>query len=492
MKTRSLHLAPALAVAMAVGCHEPHPGTETADSGLGALACDEQWPAIIVGGGPSGLAVAGEVGGALLLEATGGLGGRNGLSSQFLVGTDEQRAIGFDDDPAVAAADWPLLTGSEATTDTLAFFEGTQLVYERWQAMGYTFEVDRVGIALLENHPRNHFVGGRELPPGEALIAAVRPDNEIRLSTPADRIVVEDGRVVAVEAAGATLCTGIAVVATGGYAANLEVLAEVAENPEGAWGGTVEAVPPAGRAIEWARAGGWGTAALEDVGWFRRSLGVAGADGRPLEPVLADVVPWIWTGPGGARFVDETVVNSVTLSTPYRAHAPVWGFGPRGSLEAGLPDPVDHDAFIAAVAQGERVVCGVDPRDVANAVGVDPDGLAATLAEVIRLWNTPETDAFGRVGHTFPPFVGGEICAFLPGQVASKTFGGVTVDAHGQALDTEGVPIEGLYVVGEAAGMAAPHLGGRSGFDGSVSAVLWSGWRTGAWIAASLDASRRP
>jgi hypothetical protein len=465
------------------GCGHPAPARETADSVPQDIVCDEQWPIIIVGGGPSGMAVASEVDGALLLEATASLGGRYGLASEFLVGTEAQLAAGFEDSPELAAADWPALTGSEATADTLAFFEGTRLVADRWQDMGFTLLLDTLTVPLVLDHPRLHFLAGEARSPQEALAESVRPGNEVRLSTAAESVLVREGRAAAVVAAGSTLCSDIVVVATGGYAANLEILASVAGTPEGAWAGARDTVQPTGQAITWARAGGWGTAALEDVGWFRRSLGVPGDDGRPIEPVIGDVVPWFWTGTDGARFVNETLITSVALSTPYRTHAPVWGFAPRSILEATLPDPADHEAFGAAAIAGERVVCGTDPGSLATAVGVDPLGLAATLAEVAVLAATRTTDVFGRAGQTFPPFDGGEICAFLPGQVASKTYGGVSVDEHGQALDTAGAPIEGLFVVGEAAGMAAPHLGGRSGFDGSVSAVLWSGWRTGAWIA---------
>ncbi|MBN1334420.1 MAG: FAD-binding protein [Deltaproteobacteria bacterium] len=466
------------------GCVFPAPDAWE-DTGPEDLPCDEHWPVVIVGGGPAGLAVAGEVGGALLLEASGVLGGRYGLSSQFLVGTEEQYALGFEDSPEVAEADWPVLTGGEATADTIRFFAGTRLVYDRWRSMGFQFGVMALGNPFLREHPRTHFLVG-DVGPGQALIDAVRTDVEIRLSTPAESIRVEGSRVVAVETAEATLCTPIAVVATGGYAANLEILALAAENPDGAWGGSVDTVPPRGQAILWARAGGWGIAGLEDVGWFRRSLGIPDEYGRPVEPDVSSVVPWFWTDQDGTRFVDESMTASVLLSTPYRAHAPVWGFGPRDALLASLRTDGDRRAFNAAVEAGERIVCRPDAPTVAEAVGVDPEGLATTLDEIAYVVIHGAEDSVGRFGGTFPPLSDGGWCAFLPGQVASKTYGGVTVDAHGQALDTLGAPIEGLYVVGEAAGMAAPGLGGRSGFDGSVSAALWSGWRTGAWIAAQL------
>ena len=66
--------------------------------------------------------------------------------------------------------------------------------------------------------------------------------------------------------------------------------------------------------------------------------------------------------------------------------------------------------------------------------------------------------------------------------MASKNFGGLAVDADGRVLDAGGAVVPGLWAVGEAAGMAVPGMGGEWGFDGSLSAVIWSGWRTAAAI----------
>ena len=48
--------------------------------------------------------------------------------------------------------------------------------------------------------------------------------------------------------------------------------------------------------------------------------------------------------------------------------------------------------------------------------------------------------------------------------------------------DLSGAVVPGLWAVGEAAGMGVPGMGGPWGFDGSLSAVVWSGWRTAAAI----------
>jgi len=81
-----------------------------------------------------------------------------------------------------------------------------------------------------------------------------------------------------------------------------------------------------------------------------------------------------------------------------------------------------------------------------------------------------------------PAFGEGVPCAFMSGQRAEKSFGGLAVDDEGGVLDADGERVEGLWAVGEAAGMLAPGVGGTSGWDGSLTAVVWSGWRVGASI----------
>jgi len=56
------------------------------------------------------------------------------------------------------------------------------------------------------------------------------------------------------------------------------------------------------------------------------------------------------------------------------------------------------------------------------------------------------------------------------------------VDDQGRVLDAGGEPVRGLWAVGEAAGMGVPGMGGAWGFDGALSAVVWSGWRAAAAI----------
>ena len=90
-----------------------------------------------------------------------------------------------------------------------------------------------------------------------------------------------------------------------------------------------------------------------------------------------------------------------------------------------------------------------------------------------------------RRADTLPDLEDGGVCAIQPGRVAAKTFGGLAVDDGGRVLDAKGAVVPGLYAVGEAAGMLAPGWAGPHGVDGSLSAVVWSGWRLGEALAAA-------
>ncbi len=130
------------------------------------------------------------------------------------------------------------------------------------------------------------------------------------------------------------------------------------------------------------------------------------------------------------------------------------------------------------------LMCSEDLGALAAAVGFDHQGLLDTLSSVQDHANSPTPDRFGRRSPA-PVYQGGELCAFPPGREAAKSFGGLAVGEFGQVLrgDDDATPIKGLFAVGEAAGMGPAGVGGVGGFDGSLSAVMWSGWHTGAYLA---------
>ena len=484
------HRPPVLALfaacAAGVGCHgAPESGDDSASDGHRDSSQDTAPPAgvVVIGAGPAGLAVAAEVG-ALLLEASDTAGGHmpaaHGIG--FFVGIPEQEPLGFADSPESAAADWPALTGSGASEEHIAFFEASPAIRDRLVAIGFTLVATAPDPIL--HRPRYFNLEAGEVPFTDLLEADLDPASEVRLGARVTGIALEGGRAVGVEVGDERIPAREVVIACGGYGGRADLLAPVAENPDGAWSTAGPGMGGEGDALDWATAGGWATGSLEAVGWTRDVLGLTGTSGGLLG--LGQVRDaWIWVGLDGARFVNEAQSWSIDLSTPFRAHLPVWGIIGRDDLFTGRSDE-ERGLLEAAMAAETVLLCRDDARLTATAAGIDADGFAAELAGIAALRAAGATDAFGRDGASLPA-LDGPLCAFLPGQIGGKTFGGLAVDTEGRVLDGVGAPIPGLWAVGEAAGMLSPGLGGRSGFDGSITAVLSSGWRTGVALREALE-----
>lgn len=454
---------------------------EAGDAGGG-----EVWPVVVVGGGVAGMAVAAELGGGLVLEGSDALGGRATLSGGdlFFVDVPPQDAVGFDDSVAQAVADWPALTGAEATDATVAYFAALPEVYARLVDLGLAFGTPTTDALL--GRPRELLVEGG----GAALVAALAADVpaevEVRTGAWVEGIEVVDGRVAGVRVGGETIAAEHVVIATGGFVGDAEwVRVAVGEAmAEGEWAPSKGSLA-GGDALDWAAAGGWATGALDAVGWQRELIGVP--DGEPVAWTPDDTVPWIWVDAAGARFCDETRTRSVLLSTPYRAHAPVWGVATAQDFASRIAQ-ADAEAVGRATAADAGIVCRGRAEDLAEALGVDADGLVATLESLDAVRHGEADDALGRPADTLADYATGALCGYRVGATALKSFGGVSVDLDGRVLDGAGTPVPGLWAVGEAAGMGAPGMGGASGWDGSLSAVVWSGWRTGAALAGELGA----
>ncbi|HHW91210.1 MAG TPA: FAD-binding protein [Firmicutes bacterium] len=96
------------------------------------------------------------------------------------------------------------------------------------------------------------------------------------------------------------------------------------------------------------------------------------------------------------------------------------------------------------------VESGDTPEELAEKIGVDPEGLAETIAKYIKYYDNGYDEDFGRTDMRCrldtPPYYAVPV---FPG--AHNTHGGITVDMKAQVLDTAGQPIPGLYAAGDVA-----------------------------------------
>ncbi|NOY25950.1 MAG: FAD-binding protein, partial [Oligoflexia bacterium] len=379
-----------------------------------------------------------------------------------------------------ALAEWPSFTGAEPTDCAVDFLNASAETYDRLSKLGLSFGSPVDGPLMLT--PRLQAVDGE----GEALVAALAasvPDAvTVRTSTWVQDLVVEDGRVLGVLTADAFIGAQTVVVASGGFASNSEILDTLgASDEDSAWWAAGDSTAT-GDAITWAQAHDLGIECGECMGWLRNTLPVPDADGEAFF-LLGPDVPWIWVDSAGERFVDESHTESITYTAVLQSHQPAWNIAPQDVLLDAISSDDGRAIIQAAIDAGDGFTCAEDDASLAALLAIDADGLAATLANVAQARQDSTIDSVGRDPLTLPVFGRGPICGYQSGRIAAKSFGGLSVDSEGRVLSADGDVIVGLYAVGEAAGMAAPGIGGIAGFDGSLSAVVWSGWRVGATLA---------
>ena len=91
------------------------------------------------------------------------------------------------------------------------------------------------------------------------------------------------------------------------------------------------------------------------------------------------------------------------------------------------------------------------PEELAKKLGIDANGLKATLAEWKVVYDTKKDAQFGRKDSIFSAIDRAPFYGQKTSPASQVTFGGVTRDTEGRAVTPEGKPIEGLYVSGETA-----------------------------------------
>lgn len=124
---------------------------------------------------------------------------------------------------------------------------------------------------------------------------------------------------------------------------------------------------------------------------------------------------------------------------------------------------------------------GATPEELAATLGVDPAGLAQTMAEYQAVAAGERDDPFGRpdCARLEPPFYGAKVTGAL-----FHTQGGLKVDFQARVLRQDGRPIPNLYAGGGvAAGISGHGPGGYLSGNGLLTAL-------GLGMLAGRDAAR--
>lgn len=272
------------------------------------------------------------------------------------------------------------------------------------------------------------------------------------------------------------------ILATGGYEANPDLLAEL--NPDAAAIGGVS-MTQAGCEGEGIKAGIWAGGMKDEIPTLMTFARAAVAPDAELGYPYQGMTCWIGDQPflkvnlDGARVCCETApydypLHVAALQPEYKL-ASIWdsdyqnqivAFHTIGCSRINMSDTVDAagvptgeglsfpacDMMTGAAMEAGIVQQADTIEELAEKLRVDPAGLTATVERYNELAAKGVDEDFGKPAKDLlplskPPYFG----AFFGGHVLC-TLDGLRIDEHMRVLNTERKPIEGLYAVGNCSG----------------------------------------
>ena len=280
---------------------------------------------------------------------------------------------------------------------------------------------------------------------------------EILKGTTADAIIMSDGAATGVTASSAstkyTINAKSVVLATGGFAGNLEMVVEY--KPDLAGFITTNAATITGDGIKMAEAVGAGLVDMEQIQIHPTVHQETSA--LITEGLRGDGA--ILVNQEGKRFCDEVGTRDAVSAAE---------LAQTGGYAYLIVDQkmVDASSVIAGYITKGLTIGGGDVKELAAAIGCDE----ATLAATLETWNAAvaaQNDAeFGRTSFaealdTAPYYA----IKIAPG--VHHTMGGVMINTNAEVLTAEGEVIPSLYAAGEVTGgvHGANRLGGNAVAD---------------------------
>ncbi|WP_039809028.1 3-oxosteroid 1-dehydrogenase [Nocardia otitidiscaviarum] len=364
-------------------------------------------------------------------------------------------------------------------------------------------QADFVRLNLIRRHPKGimramrvgartylaKWTGKHILGMGQAIIAAMRKglmdaNVPVLLETPMTKLVVEDGRVVGVEA----LRDGKPVVfrarygvvlGSGGFEHNAEMRTKYQRQPIGTeW--TTGAAANTGDGIIAGMEAGGAVDFMEDAWWGPTIF----KGGKPWFALAERNLPGtIMVNADGKRFGNESAPYVEAVHTMYGGEYGQ-GDGPGENIPAWLVfDQRYRNRYIFAGLQpGQRIpsrwmendnIVKADTlAELAARIGVPAANLTATVERFNSFADTGVDEDFGRGKSHYDRYYGdptvkpnpclaalaqGPFYAakMVPGDLGTK--GGLVADTAGRVLREDGTVIEGLYASGNTATPAMGH-----------------------------------
>ena len=344
---------------------------------------------------------------------------------------------------------------------------------------GYEMETKEGAYSKIPTSHRVNWPAG--MTGGEAMMDyAIKHGAEVLLKTRLVDLVVTDGRVTGAlvfnekddELIEVKASHGV-IVATGGYAGNAKMLAEL--QPRVMDTAAMVCVGPniGGDGINAClRAGAVMDALPTSMVFDRCSImpdetpATVRRPGRPIELIAQ---PWLRVDLNGRRFMNESAPYDYAVhraqSLPGKCYAVVFDAKYAEDSQAfemvgcsrvhPFPNgaPPDHtieemSAKLEKLVEDGFFVKADTIEGLAEALNLPVDTFAQTVARYNELCRKGVDEDFGKEPYRLstivePPFYGSRACGFV-----LCTLDGIQVDANMNALDSAGRPIKGLYVAG--------------------------------------------
>lgn len=386
-------------------------------------------------------------------------GGNSSLSTGSVpgAGTRYQRAAGIEDSPERMIADLVAIAGHHDADDLTRLMAEQSAPLCEWLIDGLGARMELITVYRHVGHSieRLHAPRSRR---GQDLVDDLLgfvSDRGIPLAVgnPVEGLLSEDGAVTGAVVAGEPVAAAKVLLATNGFAANHEMVRAFCPDIAGA--DYFGAPGSTGEAVDWGRPLG---AALGNMAAYQGYAAVVYPQGQLLSWTTIEK-GGILVGRDGRRFGNEDAGYS--------------GFAPavmaQGELAWAVYDRRIHEVATLEEEYAEMARMGAvrwadSPRALAEAGGIDGDGLADALAAYDAAARGEAPDPFGRtrfgVAPLQPPL---GIVTVKPGLF--HTQGGALVDAHARVRRTSGGVIPNLF----AGGGAAAGISGRSGAAGYAS-----------------------
>lgn len=418
---------------------------------------------IVIGTGAAGLsaaALAVENGASVLMvEAADRTGGSSALSGGvfYAAGTSLQREAGIADDTTEAMYQYYMTLNQYKLEASLVrtLCEQSTEAFEWLRDIGVGFTTSNLYASGVDKMRRGHRASGDGAGIVEALEGFLSGKAvDTVLETRVESLLVERGRVAGIVADGQPVRSNAVILATGGFGANPEMLAQL--YPDAARYGDLHwyigAPTCRGDGIKLAQQVE-GQVSQHNRGLLLITPGFA----KDLESYLPG---WLMmVNREGRRFVDETIEYSVLAAVldeqPGQDCYAIFDEASRLASRTTRyrPAPSWTAERLAEHVEAGTLVRGATLAELADKLGLPAKRLATTAERYTEFNRTGVDGDFFKPADMLRPVAEGPFYAahIRPG-IICWTGTGIRIDTRARVLDAADLPVPGLYAAGETTG----------------------------------------